>query len=59
MRHIMSEKEQPKLEPNKEPRKGWREKLKATMKSGNLTYDEEWLEANLDTALEELETPNL
>jgi hypothetical protein len=43
----------------KNPREGWREKLEAAMKSGDLTYDDKWLEANLDTALEELETPDL
>lgn len=42
------------IKPRRHPRAGWKEALEAAAKEGKLTYDSEWLEADLDSELDKI-----
>ena len=37
------------IKPVKQPRQGWNEAVRAAVERGEVTYDREWLEADLET----------
>lgn len=41
------------VKPVEAPRQGWDEEVKAAVERGEVAYDLEWLEAGLDSELEE------
>ncbi|CAN5447473.1 hypothetical protein BH24DEI1_BH24DEI1_14940 [soil metagenome] len=42
------------IRPVKQPRQGWGEAIKAAVERGEVTYDQEWLGADLDGDLDTL-----
>ena len=40
------------IKPAKQPRQGWTEAIERAIARGEIRYDQEWLEADLDSELE-------
>ncbi|CAN5827264.1 hypothetical protein BH24DEI2_BH24DEI2_11300 [soil metagenome] len=46
------------IKPVKQPRQGWGEAVEAAVERGDIFYDRDWLEADLDSDLDTLPNPH-
>jgi len=46
------------IKPVKQPRQGWKEAIEKAQQNGEIYVDHEWLDAPLDTALDDLMDDN-